>query len=150
SWSGRCWSTWKARGGDRARGAFGVGTLYVVSTPIGNLEDLTPRAARVLAEVDRVLAEDTRRTGLLLHRLGTRADLVSLHAHNEAARRERVLGWLAEGLDLALVSDAGAPLVSDPGARIVQSVLDAGHDVVPVPGASAVLAALVSSGLPAE
>lgn len=122
----------------------------MVSTPIGNLEDLTTRAARVLAGVDHVLAEDTRRTGRLLARMGITAQLTSLHAHNEASRRPRVLEWLEEGRDVALVSDAGTPLLSDPGARIVQGALEAGHDVVPVPGASAVLAALVASGLSAE
>lgn len=127
-----------------------MATLFVVSTPIGNLEDLTTRAARVLAGVDHVLAEDTRRTGRLLARMGITAQLTSLHAHNEASRRPRVLEWLEEGRDVALVSDAGTPLLSDPGARIVQGALEAGHDVVPVPGASAVLAALVASGLSAE
>jgi 16S rRNA (cytidine1402-2'-O)-methyltransferase len=127
-----------------------MGTLYIVSTPIGNLEDVTRRAARVLGEVDHVLAEDTRRTGQLLSHLGADVRMTSLHAHNEASRRERVLGWLAEGLEVALVSDAGTPLVSDPGARIVQAALEAGHAVVPIPGPSAVLAGLVASGLSAE
>jgi len=127
-----------------------MSTLFVVSTPIGNVEDLTPRAQRVLGEVHRVLAEDTRHTGKLLERLGIDAELISLHAHNEASRCLRAVEWLDGGLDLALVSDAGTPLISDPGARIVQAVLDAGHRVVPVPGASAVLGALVASGLPAE
>lgn len=125
-----------------------MATLYVVSTPIGNLEDVTHRAARVLAEADRVLAEDTRRTGVLLQHLAIRTPLVSLHAHNEAARSERVLEWLDRGETLALVSDAGTPLVSDPGERLVRDVVAAGHDVVPVPGPSALLAALVGSGLP--
>ncbi len=125
-------------------------TLYVVATPIGNLEDLTRRAERVLGEVDRVLAEDTRRTGLLLKHLGIKRPLVSFHQHNEAARQAQVLEWLATGEDLALVSDAGTPLVSDPGARLVEAVAAAGHDVVPIPGPSAVLAALVSAGIPAE
>lgn len=127
-----------------------MGTLYIVSTPIGNLEDVTRRAARVLCEVDRVLAEDTRRTGQLLSHLGADVRMTSLHAHNEASRKGRVLGWLAEGLEVALVSDAGTPLVSDPGARIVQAALEAGHAVVPIPGPSAVLAGLVASGLSAE
>jgi 16S rRNA (cytidine1402-2'-O)-methyltransferase len=127
-----------------------MGKLFVVSTPIGNLEDVTRRAERVLAESAHVLAEDTRRTGRLLEHLGVDAKLLSLHAHNEASRRARVLEWLAAGEDVALVSDAGTPLVSDPGARIVQAALDAGHEVFPIPGASAVLAALVVSGLPSE
>ncbi len=125
------------------------GTLYIVSTPIGNLEDLTLRARRILAEVDGILAEDTRRTGQLLHHLGVRTPMRSLHRHNERAREEEVLARLAEGASLALVSDAGTPLVSDPGEGLVARVRAAGHAVVPIPGASAVLAALVASGLAA-
>jgi 16S rRNA (cytidine1402-2'-O)-methyltransferase len=124
-----------------------MATLYVVSTPIGNLEDITHRAVRVLGEADRVLAEDTRRTGVLLQRFAIRTPLVSLHAHNEAARSEKVLEWLDRGETLALVSDAGTPLVSDPGERLVRDVVAAGHAVVPIPGPSALLAALVGSGL---
>lgn len=123
--------------------------LYLVSTPIGNLEDLTRRAERVLGACDRVLAEDTRRSGVLLKHLGLGKPLVSLHAHNEAARVERVLEWLDAGETLCLVSDAGTPLVSDPGERLVRGVVDAGHQVIPIPGPSAVLAALAGSGLPA-
>lgn len=125
------------------------GILYVVSTPIGNLEDLTPRARRILGEVDLILAEDTRRTGLLLHHLGIQTSMRSLHRHNERAREEEALARLGEGGHLALVSDAGTPLVSDPGEGLVGRVLEAGHTVVPIPGASAVLAALVASGIPA-
>jgi 16S rRNA (cytidine1402-2'-O)-methyltransferase len=125
------------------------GTLYIVSTPIGNLEDLTLRARRVLAEVDGILAEDTRRTGQLLHHLGIRTPMRSLHRHNERAREAQVLERLEAGASLALVSDAGTPLVSDPGEGLVARVRAAGHAVVPVPGASAVLAALVTSGLAA-
>jgi 16S rRNA (cytidine1402-2'-O)-methyltransferase len=127
-----------------------VSTLYLVSTPIGNLGDLSPRAAETLRSVDRILAEDTRRSRLLAERAGSTAPLVSLHEHNERAREEVVLAWLAGGERLALVSDAGTPLVSDPGARLVGAVLAAGHDVVPIPGASAVLAALVGSGFVTE
>ena len=127
-----------------------MATLFIVSTPIGNLEDLTARAARVLGEVDRVLAEDTRRTRILLGHLGIRSKVVSLHAHNEAERLTRVLSWLDSGEDLALVSDAGTPLVSDPGQRLVAGVIAAGHDVSPLPGPSAALAALVVSGLPSD
>jgi len=126
-----------------------MGTLYLVSTPIGNLEDLSARAARVLGEVQTVLAEDTRRTGILLRHLGLSTPLLSLHAHNEDGRAENVLARLESGAELALVSDAGTPLVSDPGERLVRRVLAAGHDVVPIPGASAILHALVGSGLPA-
>jgi 16S rRNA (cytidine1402-2'-O)-methyltransferase len=127
-----------------------VSTLYLVSTPIGNLGDLSPRAAETLRSVDRILAEDTRRSRLLAERAGSTAPLVSLHEHNERAREEVVLAWLAGGERLALVSDAGTPLVSDPGARLVGAVLAAGHDVVPIPGPSAVLAALVGSGFVTE
>lgn len=124
--------------------------LYIVSTPIGNLEDLSVRALSVLKAVARVLAEDTRRTSILFQRYGIETPLLSAHEHNEAARATRLVAWLDAGEDAALVSDAGTPLLSDPGARLVRAVLDAGHDVVPVPGASALLSALVASGLPAE
>lgn len=127
-----------------------MATLYLVSTPIGNLNDVSARAAETLRSVGRILAEDTRRTRILTDRVGADAPLVSLHAHNERERIEAILGWLEGGEDLALVTDAGTPLVSDPGGRVVSAVVGAGHDVVPVPGPSAVLAALVASGLPAE
>lgn len=124
--------------------------LYVVATPIGNVEDLSDRARRVLQEVDHVAAEDTRHTGKLLARLGIDAHLTSLHRHNEAARIAHVVSWLEAGETVALVSDAGTPLVSDPGGRLVRAVRAAGHAVVPIPGPSAVLAALAGSGLPWE
>lgn len=127
-----------------------MSALYLVATPIGNLDDITLRARDVLAMVSRVLAEDTRRTRVLLEHLEIRTPLVSLHAHNEASRIDQVVSWLESGESLALVSDAGTPLVSDPGARLVRAVTDAGHEVIPVPGPSAVLAALVASGLPTE
>lgn len=125
------------------------GILYVVATPIGNLEDVTPRALRALGEADLVLAEDTRRTRVLLERHGVSARPLSLHAHNEVARVARVLEVLESGGDVALVSDAGTPLVSDPGERLVAAVVEAGHAVSSVPGASALLAALAVAGLPA-
>ncbi len=128
----------------------GMPSLYLVSTPIGNLGDLSPRAADTLQSVARILAEDTRHTRKLLTHLGLSTTLVSLHAHNEASRLDQILGWLEEGEDLALVSDAGTPLVSDPGQRLVEAVLDAGFTVVPIPGPSAVLAALVGSGFPMD
>jgi 16S rRNA (cytidine1402-2'-O)-methyltransferase len=124
--------------------------LYLVATPIGNLEDVTLRALRVLREADLLLAEDTRHTRRLLERHAIEAKPRSLHAHNEASRIAKVLAVLAEGGSVALVSDAGTPLVSDPGARLVQAAVLAGHDTVPVPGPSAPLAALVASGLPCE
>jgi len=125
-------------------------TLYIVSTPIGNLGDITHRAVETLKAVDRVLAEDTRRTAILFKHYGISTPLYSAHEHNEAARVAQILSWLGEGEDLALVSDAGTPLLSDPGARIVQAVLETGHTVVPIPGASALLAALVASGISPE
>jgi len=124
-----------------------LGTLHLVATPIGNLEDVTLRALRVLREADVVLAEDTRRTRILLDRHGIPARPRALHAHNEAAREREVLAALGEGREVALVSDAGTPLVSDPGQRLVAAALRAGHRVEPVPGASALLAALTASGL---
>jgi 16S rRNA (cytidine1402-2'-O)-methyltransferase len=126
-----------------------MGTLYLVSTPIGNLEDLSARAARLLGEADVVLAEDTRRSGILLRHLGLSTPLLSLHAHNEEERGTEVLARLRTGAALALVSDAGTPLVSDPGERLVRRALEEGHEVVPIPGPSAILHALVGSGLPA-
>ena len=126
-----------------------MGTLFLVATPIGNLEDVTLRALRVLREAQLVLAEDTRRTRILLERHAIAARPVSLHAHNEAARIAHVLSVLEAGGSAALVSDAGTPLVSDPGERLVAAAIEAGHAVVAVPGASAVLAALSVSGLPA-
>jgi len=126
-----------------------VSALYLVATPIGNLEDVSLRALKVLEAAEVVLAEDTRRTRVLLDRHGVAAKPVSLHAHNEAARVSQVLAVLDGGGDAALVSDAGTPLISDPGDRLVAAALEAGHSVVPIPGASALLAALAASGLPA-
>ena len=124
--------------------------LYVVSTPIGNLGDVTVRALEVLRTADVVLAEDTRRTAVLLRHYEITARLISAHEHNERARAATVVEMLGEGKRVALVSDAGTPLLSDPGARIVRAVVDAGYEVVPVPGASALLAALVAAGVAAE
>ena len=121
--------------------------LYLVSTPIGNRADITERARQVLREVDVVFAEDTRRTGRLLAWLGSETRLRSLHEHNEASRIEEILDLLESGRSCALVSDAGTPVVSDPGARLVRTVLERESRVVPVPGPSAVTAALAASGL---
>lgn len=125
-------------------------SLYLVSTPIGNLSDITRRAIDVIRGADVVFAEDTRRTGVLLKHYGIDARLISAHEHNEAARAELVVELLGEGKNVAMVSDAGTPLLSDPGARVVGSTLEAGFDVVPVPGPSALLAALVASGIAAD
>lgn len=128
-----------------------AGTLFLVSTPIGNLGDLTRRAVEVLRASDTILAEDTRRTRILLdtYEIDPGA-LKSFHKHNEAARTAQVRAALAAGASIALVADSGTPLVSDPGLRLVQAALELGARVVPVPGASAVLAALVASGLDPE
>jgi 16S rRNA (cytidine1402-2'-O)-methyltransferase len=125
-------------------------SFYIVSTPIGNLADMTYRAVETLRTVNRILAEDTRRTGILLKHYGIHTPMISAHEHNEAARSTHVVEWLQAGENLALVSDAGTPLLSDPGARLVQAVVSAGFDVVPIPGASALLAALVGAGIEPE
>ena len=124
------------------------GRFSVVATPIGNLADLTGRARETLATAHHILAEDTRRARILLGHIGVGTRPVSLHAHNEAGRIARVDRWLARGDHVALVSDAGTPLLSDPGARVLSAVVARGHEVVAVPGPSAVLAGLVASGLP--
>ncbi|MEX2561963.1 MAG: 16S rRNA (cytidine(1402)-2'-O)-methyltransferase [Nitriliruptoraceae bacterium] len=127
-----------------------AGKLVVVATPIGNLGDLSARAAATLVTADIVLAEDTRHTGRLLAHVGAGAPQMSLHEHNERERVAEVLARLADGETIALVSDAGTPLVSDPGHRVVVAAIEAGHHVEPVPGPSAVLAALVVAGLPTD
>jgi 16S rRNA (cytidine1402-2'-O)-methyltransferase len=125
----------------------GAGLLHVVATPIGNLEDITLRALRVLRECDAVVAEDTRRTRQLLTAHGISRPLVSLPAHDEARRVPALVGRLLAGEVLALCTDAGTPVVSDPGAALVRAAHDAGVTVVPVPGPSALTAALAGSGL---
>ncbi len=126
------------------------GTLFVVATPIGNLEDLTPRARHILDEVDLVAAEDTRHTGRLLSHFGIKTPQIALHDHNEESAVPKLLAALTEGKSIALVSDAGTPLISDPGYRLVVAAHKAGVAVSPVPGASAVTAALSVSGLPTD
>jgi 16S rRNA (cytidine1402-2'-O)-methyltransferase len=129
----------------------GAGILYVVATPIGNLGDLSPRAAEVLRQVDVVVAEDTRRTRTLLSHVGAHpGDLLSLPAFDEEERLGRVVARLAAGASVALVTDAGTPGVSDPGTRLVEGAWGVGARVVPVPGPSAALAALSASGLAAD
>jgi 16S rRNA (cytidine1402-2'-O)-methyltransferase len=124
------------------------GTLYLVATPIGNLADITYRAVETLKTVALIACEDTRQTRKLLGRYGISAPLLSCHEHNERARAGEIAARLSRGESVALVSDAGTPLVSDPGFRIVQEALAQGHPVVPLPGPSAALAALAASGLP--
>jgi 16S rRNA (cytidine1402-2'-O)-methyltransferase len=126
------------------------GTLYVVATPIGNLEDITARALRVLREVDLVACEDTRRTRALLSHFDIHTATVSYHEHNKGSRGPQILRQLAEGTSVALVTDAGTPGVSDPGFMLVRDARTAGVAVVPIPGPSAVATALSAAGLPAD
>jgi 16S rRNA (cytidine1402-2'-O)-methyltransferase len=126
------------------------GRLFVVSTPIGNLDDITIRALNTLKSVALIAAEDTRRTGTLLRHFGIPTPTTSLHEHNERQKVPQLLRKLAEGSDVALVSDAGTPLVSDPGQRFIAASIESGIPIIPIPGASAVLSALVASGFSAE
>lgn len=126
------------------------GVLYVVATPIGNLEDITHRALRVLREADLIACEDTRQTRKLLDHYGIATPTVSYHEHNEAARAEELARKLEEGAIIAQVSDAGMPGISDPGYRLIRLAIARGIPVVPVPGPSALIAGLVGSGLPAD
>jgi len=123
------------------------GCLYLVATPIGNLEDITLRALRILKEVDIIAAEDTRNTKKLLSYYDISTPLVSYHEHNQEQAGEKILQWLGEGKTVALVSDAGMPCISDPGADIVRKAVEADFAVVPIPGANAALTALIASGL---
>ena len=127
-----------------------TGRLYVVSTPIGNLGDFSFRAVETLKSVQLILAEDTRHSRTLLDRYDIRTPTSSYHEHNEAKATPKLVHRLLDGEDIALISDAGTPLLSDPGARLVTAAIDAGVAVVPIPGASAILSALVASGLAAE
>ena len=126
------------------------GTLYVVSTPIGNMGDFSFRAVEVLKSVSVILAEDTRHSRRLLDRYEIPTKMLAYHEHNEAKATPRLVARMLEGESMAIVTDAGTPLLSDPGARLVAAAIEAGLAVVPIPGASALLAALVASGLPAE
>ncbi|KRE67630.1 16S rRNA (cytidine(1402)-2'-O)-methyltransferase [Paenibacillus sp. Soil750] len=130
--------------------ASGVGTLYLVATPIGNLEDMTFRAIRTLKEVSMIAAEDTRQTRKLLTHFEVATRLVSYHEHNKQASGPELVRLLLEGQSIALVSDAGLPAISDPGYDLVRMAVDEGVPVVPIPGANAALSALIASGLPTE
>lgn len=130
--------------------AEGAGTLYIVSTPIGNMGDFSFRAVEVLKSVGLILAEDTRHTRHLLDRYDIRTPMAAHHEHNEARSTPELVARMTAGETMALVSDAGTPLLSDPGARLVRAAVDAGVTVTPIPGASALLAALVASGISAE
>jgi len=126
-----------------------MGMLYLVATPIGNLEDMSPRAIRVLREAALIAAEDTRRTGMLLKHFEIETPLTSYFEHNKVNKLDYILGHLSNG-DVALVSDAGTPAINDPGYELVKAALASGFDVLPVPGPSAPLAALIVSGLPTD
>ncbi|MDW8356235.1 MAG: 16S rRNA (cytidine(1402)-2'-O)-methyltransferase, partial [Bryobacterales bacterium] len=126
-----------------------MGALYLVATPIGNLEDITARALRVLRKVSLIAAEDTRHTRGLLAHFDIHTPLTSYFEHNKLTKLDVILAALETG-DVALVSDAGMPALSDPGYELVRAALDAGHDVIPIPGPSAITAALAASGLPTD
>ena len=127
-----------------------TGTLYIVATPIGNLEDITQRALRLLGEVDLVACEDTRRTRVLLNHFGIKTKTISYHEHNERERAAEICALLASGKNVALVSDAGTPLINDPGFRVANAAIELNLPVVPVPGPTAFVSALVVSGLPSD
>ena len=126
------------------------GVLYIVATPIGNLDDISLRAIDTLKQVDLIAAEDTRHSGRLLNHLGINKQLISLHEHNERARLSGILENLSSGMDIALISDAGTPLISDPGYSLVNAVHNAGFKVSPIPGASSIIAALSAAGMPTD
>src|SRR5438105_13555441 len=126
------------------------GTLYIVATPIGNLEDITQRSLRVLREVEVIACEDTRRTRVLLNHFGIRTRTISYHEHNERERAAGLAELLEEGKSIRIVSDAGTPLISDPGFRIVNTAIEGGITVVPITGPTAFVTALVASGLPSD
>src|SRR5947208_8984880 len=126
------------------------GTLYIVATPIGNLEDITYRAVRILKEADLIACEDTRQTRKLLDHYGIEKPAISYHEHNEAERARQLIDKLQQGLTIAQVSDAGMPGISDPGYRVVKLAIEQGITVVPIPGPSALVTALAASGLPTD
>lgn len=127
-----------------------MGILYLVATPIGNLEDITPRAIRILKEVDLVVCEDTRVTGKLLSHFEIKKPLESFFEHSEQVKSGRIVGYLEDGRNVALVSDAGMPSICDPGYRLVKEAVEAEIKVVPIPGPSAAISALATSGLPTD
>lgn len=145
---GRAWPTIRSANGTITHSFFMLGTLFVVATPIGNLEDISARALRILREVALIAAEDTRRTQHLLARHAILTPCTSLHEHNEAAKTASLIARLRGGQSVALVSDAGTPTISDPGQRLVRSVIAANIRVEAIPGPSAVLTALAASGFP--
>ncbi|MDH3311438.1 MAG: 16S rRNA (cytidine(1402)-2'-O)-methyltransferase, partial [Gammaproteobacteria bacterium] len=126
------------------------GTLYIVATPIGNLEDMAPRGLRILSEVDLIAAEDTRHSGKLLRHFGIHTRTEAIHEHNESSQVPKLVEFLKAGKSIAFVTDAGTPLVSDPGFHLVRASRQAGIQVVPVPGSCAAIAALSAAGLPSD
>jgi 16S rRNA (cytidine1402-2'-O)-methyltransferase len=126
------------------------GNLYVVSTPIGNLADLTFRAKEILETVDMIACEDTRHTGILLRHYEIKTPTLSFHSHSGQAKVDKIMAYLEDGKDVALVSDAGTPGISDPGYSLIQAALKNGVEVIPIPGPSAVITALCASGLPTD
>ena len=128
----------------------GKGKLYIVSTPIGNMEDITLRAINILKSVDYIGVEDTRHSALLLKKFEINTSIISFHEHNESRRSEEILIKLLNSNDIAIISDAGTPAINDPGYRLISEVVKHGIKVVPIPGASSVLAALVGSGFPTD
>lgn len=124
--------------------------LYVVATPIGNLEDMTPRALRILESVALIAAEDTRHSGRLLSHFNIKTPMIAVHDHNERQQQQKIIEKLQQGLDIALISDAGTPLISDPGFVLVREVRAAGFQVAPVPGCCALVAALCAAGVPSD
>jgi 16S rRNA (cytidine1402-2'-O)-methyltransferase len=135
---------------DRMEDDMAAGRLWVIATPIGNLDDLSPRAAEVLRTVEIVAAEDTRHSAPLLARVGSAARMLALHEHNEREQAARIVDAILAGRDVALIADAGTPLISDPGFRVVRAVREAGASVSPVPGPCAAIAALSVAGLPSD
>lgn len=126
------------------------GVLYIVATPIGNLQDITFRAVEILRQVDLIAAEDTRHSQQLLNHLGLKKKMISLHEHNERQRIHQILDYLQQKQNIALISDAGTPLISDPGYPLLKSVIEAGLKVMPVPGVSSIITALSAAGLPTD
>lgn len=136
--------------GSTSPGSVSTGTLYVVATPIGNLKDITYRAVEILSEVDTIAAEDTRHSAFLLQHYQIKTPCIALHEHNERQISARIIDQIKSGARVALISDAGTPLISDPGYHLVNMAQAQGLNVVPVPGASALIAALSVSGLPSD
>src|SRR3990167_7960496 len=131
---------------DRSR----CGILYVVATPIGNLQDITQRAIQTLQSVDRIVAEDTRHSGILIHKLGIKKPIISLHVHNEHEKSASIVQEILSGFSYALISDAGTPLISDPGFKLVTTAKKSNIRVIPIPGACALITALSAAGVPCD